>query len=171
MSSYEITADHPGSWLNWTDAVSWTIAFDPNGELVAMPHILSADARASGVNNTDTVCGQAWAFEEPTEALIWTGNNSTVLDREKWVFSAQAYDIGDSGIVVGTGSYWKNFDQGPRAVVWPSSDGSMIILENFLGRNSPFAHLSSAYAVNQTGAIVGLGWDGASTKAYLAIPK
>jgi hypothetical protein len=47
----------------------------------------------------------------------------------------------------------------------------MIVLDQFLDDNSPFLILRDADAVNDTGAIVGHGWDGAVSSAYVAVRK
>lgn len=172
MSSYEITANDPGALsLNWTDAVAWSISFDINGDLVAFPSVLDADASAQGVNNNDLVCGDGWAPDQATEAVVWTGNSSQTLDRSRFIHAAWANDVNDNGVIVGRGDYSRRSEQGPRAVVWTNASSSTIVLEKFLSRNSPFAHLSYANAVNQAGEIVGGGWDGESSRAFLAIPE
>jgi hypothetical protein len=38
-------------------------------------------------------------------------------------------------------------------------------------RNSPFAGLREARAVNGSGLIVGIGWDGVRHAGFLAVPK
>lgn len=91
------------------------------------------------------------------------------------MLSAWAHGVNDSGVIVGEGDYWKKLTQGRRAVVWPSKSASMVTLNDFLGRTSPFASLTTARAVNASGQIVGWGldapYDGSSYGAFLAIPE
>jgi hypothetical protein len=59
-----------------------------------------------------------------------------------------------------------------RAIVWPSVNGSMVLLDKFLDRNSPFIGLSMALGVNEAGDIAGSGMVAPSTnRAFLAIPE
>ena len=48
---------------------------------------------------------------------------------------------------------------------------SMVLLAKFLDRDSPFTTLISANAINESGEIVGTGWDGNNSGAFLAIPE
>ncbi len=123
------------------------------------------------MNSSGTICGNLWTDDVPSEAVVWSGSSTLVLDRARYVLSAWAHDVNDAGQIVGEGDYWKKYTQGRRAVVWPSAGGSMILLNGFLDDNSPFTSLVSANAINGSGEIAGAGWDGNNYGAFLAMPK
>ena len=152
-----------------TAAVAWTVQSLPDGTLAIdpLPRIVEAgDVHAHGVNDGGTICGDAgW----PTEAIVWTENASQTLNLARKLVDASAQDINNSGTIVGWGSTGV-IDN--KAAVWPSADGSMVLLDKFLPRKSPpFDSLKEAAAVNELGEIVGVGRDGASYAAFLAIPE
>ena len=102
---------------------------------------------------------------------MW-GESAQVLNRNAYVSKAHAHDINASGVIVGEGSYQKRFEVGERAVVWSSTSASMVLLDDFLPRKSPFAYLVRATAVNDAGMIVGFGSKGLpSFGAFLAVPE
>ena len=162
-----------------SSAAAWTVQSLANGTLAAGPAaILHDHAKARGVNDAATICG--WDFttsagdSTPGDATVWSGGTSQSLDLAKFVLAAYSYDVSNKGVILGSGAYWRNFEQGRRAVVWPSAGGSMVLLDSFLPRQSPFAWLDHANAVNDSGWIVGTdrgdgstGFDG----SFLAIPK
>jgi uncharacterized membrane protein len=153
-----------------TAAVAWTVASRPDGTLAVDPVrwiVESGDAWALGVNDGGTICGQAgW----PTEAMVWTDAASWTLHRARGIELASAQGINPSGVIVG----WGDTGQIAReAVAWPRADGSMIQLNKYLGRKSPFVKLVEACAVNDLGEIVGYGFTevgGASDAVFLAMP-
>ena len=153
-------------------AVVWTV-LSAGGTLTAgpVPTVLNTRGHASSVNSSGTICGNLWTDDVPSEAVVWSGSSTQVLDRAKFVFSAWANDVNNAGQIVGEGDYWKNFTQGRRAVVWPSAGGSMILLNGFLDDNSPFTSLVEANTINDSGDIAGAGWDGNHYGAFLAIPN
>ena len=99
------------------------------------------------------------------EAAIWIDGIPLELDPGGWQGYCHPYDINDNGVIVGYSSL-------TDAVVWPSPDAAMVPLNNFLKR-SPFDSLSVAYAVSESGEIVGQGWINETSfrPAFLAIPK
>ena len=153
-------------------AVVWTV-LSAGGTLTAapVPTVLNARGGAEGVNSSGTICGNFWTDAVPSEAVVWSGSSTQVLDRARYVFSAWAHDVNNAGQIVGQGDYWKKYTQGRRAVIWPSAGGSMILLNGFLDDNSPFTSLVSANAINESGDIAGAGWDGNNYGAFLAMPK
>jgi uncharacterized membrane protein len=152
-------------------AVAWTVQSD-DGTLLDY-EILDAYGHANGVNNSGVICGFVWIPHD--EAVVWDANSTQILDRHRNVYWARARAINDSGLIVGVGYYQKVWTEGIRAVAWPSAGGSMILLADFLDRDSSFATLTSANAVNESGEIVGLGldapYDGSASGAFLAIPE
>ena len=159
-------AEIVGDFANYTAGV-WTVHSDGEGTLSANPNpeILAADAEAYSINEDGAVCG--WHGD----AIVWGGSASTTLDRDRYTVGATPFDINDLSVVVGRARYESRRRQGLRAVVWESVDAPILFLDNFLGKNSSFLSLQSAYAVNNSGRIVGLGWDGEFWGAFLAVPK
>ncbi len=153
-------------------AVSWTVQSLPDGTLAVdpLPQIVEAgEVHVFGVNDGGAICGDAgW----PTEAVVWIGDESQILHRDKKITSASAQDINNNGTIVGSGD---RSQYGPEAVVWPSADEKMILLNNYVGRKSPFLKLLEACAVNEMGEIVGTGligpYPGTGPAAFLAIPE
>ncbi len=149
-------------------AVTWTVVSNPDGTLTAggPATILDVSASAYGANNSGDVCGRISG-----EPVVWIDGAANILNRSKFFFSTSAHDINASGVITGMGWYQKGFD-GPdiRAAVWPSAGGSIINLSKSLGPNSPFVHLRTANAINDSNEIVGSGWDGSDFRAFLAIP-
>jgi uncharacterized membrane protein len=154
----------------WADAVVWQVRSEADGMLTVGPcETLAFQAYANGVNNSGAICGYSFAAEK--EAVVWDGDSIQVLDRTPSVWNPHAEDINANGVIVGSGYYQKAFSEGDRAVVWPNASGEMVLLNKFLDRDSSLTSLVVAWAVNEAGEIVGLGWDGSSHRAFLAIPK
>jgi uncharacterized membrane protein len=155
--------------------VVWTVQSLPDGSLTVdpLPRIVveAGDVRALGMNDVGTICGEAgW----PTEAVVWIGDESQTLHRARKITSASAHDINNNGTIVGSGD---RSQYGPEAVVWPNADEEMILLNNYIGRKSPFVKLLEASAVNEMGEIVGAGLTGEKFEpptgraVFLAIPE
>ena len=152
-----------------TGAVSWTVQSQPDGSLAVdpLPRIIEAgEVEVFGVNDAGTVCGEAgW----PTQATVWTQTESLTLNLARRLLDASAKDINNNGFIVGWGSTGV-IDN--KAAVWPSADASMVLLDKYLPRKSPpFDSLKEAVAVNELGEIVGVGRNGLSYGAFLAIPE
>lgn len=150
-------------------AVSWTVQSLPDGTLAIdpLPRIVEAgEIQVFGVNDAGTICGNAgW----PTQATVWTETESLTLNLARRLVDASAQDINNSGAIVGWGSTGV-IDN--KAAVWPSADASMVLLDKYLPRKSPpFDSLKEAVAVNELGEIVGVGRNGLSYGAFLAIPE
>ena len=154
--------------------VVWTVRSLPDGSLTVDPLprtvVEAGDVRALGLNDGGTICGDAgW----PPEAVVWIGDEPQTLHRDKKITSASAQDINNNGTIVGSGD---RSQYGPEAVVWPSANDNMILLNNYVGRKSPFVKLLEACAVNEMGEIVGAGLTGEKFEppfgraAFLAIP-
>lgn len=156
-----------------TAAASWSVQSLPNGTLAvaSIPGVLDLDAQAYGVNDSDAICGASFGI--PTEAVVWTGWSRRILNRASFVTKAWANDISNGGVIVGTGSYLRGFERGERAVVWPTANGSMILLDKYLASGSPFSHLTVALSVNDQGLIIGQGWMGSTQghAPFVAIQK
>ena len=65
-------------------------------------------------------------------------------------WQSQAYDLNDSGWVVG----WSHSDDGSRAFLWTPSDG-MLDLNTLVVNLPPGVKLHEAHAINQRGEIAG----------------
>jgi uncharacterized membrane protein len=157
-----------------TAAVVWTVISRSDGTLAvdSGPWLLTGvRAQADGVNNSAAICGTDRTVNGLGEAVVWAGDSKKTLPRAKWFYAAHAYDINDHGVIVGYGDYHKMYTSGPQAVVWPSATGSMVRLNDLVYSGSPITGMYSANAVNNDGWIVGRGWDGSRTAAFLAIPK
>jgi hypothetical protein len=91
-----------------------------------------------------------------------------VLDKSRSFDSAEATAINASGVIVGYGSAGLH----STAAAWPNPAGSVIVLDKFLRKNA-ISELNVARAVNDSGNIVGSGWDGGRgiSLGLLAIPK
>ena len=152
-------------------AVEWTV-LDSDGTLTVIgSRVLNADgtANAYGVNNDGAVCGTYYKQTTGRLAVVWAGSSMQALNIARFFCGPDAYDINNKGVIVGYA--WSTRVSTEFAAVWPNATASMIVLNQFLDDNSPFSNLRIARAVNDTGAIVGLGWDGAVSTAYVAVPK
>jgi hypothetical protein len=136
----------------------WEVQSLPDGTLsvASTPQVLDVGAFATGINNGGQVCGRT-----DVDAVVWSAGSVSILDRpgrgKNKVPRAWAWDIGDSGIIVGEAGESHN----PRACVWDSINGSLTYLDDHLDSGSPLQGLNSAEAVNFFGDIVGNGWTGA----------
>jgi len=156
-------------------ALSWHVMSLPDGSLTAWPvvDVLGLDARATGVNNAGQVCGY-----DLQDAIVWDGDSSQTLDKsatinvlgKKSFGSAIPYGFSDDGMVVGQG--WAGVVY-RRAVVWPSVNATMVVLDAFIKKNGPFTELNAAHDVNGSGEIIGYGWDDDRKihPPFLALPK
>ncbi len=156
------------------NAVTWTVILDGSGGLLAGPAtILDPGAEARGVNNEGMVCGSGhtgpssggdgvvWIDGGPAELLAL--DDSKIWNSPRNVFP---YDVNDNGVIVGYNGF--------QAVIWPSQDASLIVLDDFLPprRKSPFFSLVLARAVSESNEIVGAGGtEEGLTQPFLAIPK
>lgn len=150
-----------------TAAVAWTVHALPDGTLAVdpLPRVVEAgEVKAHGVNDGRTICGETgW----PTQATTWTEGSSQTLDLARKLVDASAQDVNNSGVIVGWGSTGV-IDN--KAVVWPSADADMVLLDKYLPRKSaPFTSLKEAVAVNELGVIVGVGRGEPTYGAFLAI--
>lgn len=152
-------------------AVEWTV-LDNAGTLTVVDSEVLNDvgvADALGVNNGGKVCGRALTQTTTGwNAVVWTGDSTQTLNGARFFYSPAARDINNKGVIVGTAQHKVSL---LRAVMWPSATGSMVVLDQFLDDSSPFGILCAADAVNDSGAIVGFGWDGTEWSAFLAVPQ
>ena len=150
-----------------TAAVAWTVHSHADGTLTVdpLPTIVEAgDAEAYGVNNLGTICGDV---NFPNEAVAWSGGSTQFLNSHRMALTV-TQDINDAGTIVGYGGTGVVDHD---AVVWPSAGAKPVVLNKYLGRESPFIFLKRALAMNEAGEIAGFGWDGGNYGAFLAIPK
>ncbi len=151
-------------------AVAWTV-LDGDETLQVVDCVVLNDlglASARGVNNDGAVCG--WIQTETTrEAVVWSGDLSQTLSIPRLYCEPAAFDINNKGVIVGTAANTKT--TAPRAVIWSSVSASMVVLDQFLDDDSPFGILCDASAVNDSGTIVGGGWDGTGCTAFLAVRR
>lgn len=150
-------------------AVAWTV-LDGGGTLEVVDYAVLNDlgvAAARGVNNYGAVCGHVYTGGTTWESVVWSGDSTETLNIARFYTSPFARDINNQGVIVGTAGNTRTTAQ--RAVMWDSVSASMIVLDGFLDDNSPFGILCAACAVNDSGTIVGFGWDGAGCTAFLAV--
>ena len=140
-------------------AFVWEVKSDSDGTVSILTVSSLGDGKPTGINNGGFICGYAPARRYPEmDGLVWYGDTVSYLDRGKGrnqVARAQAWDISDSGIIVGHTGGW--YDQ-PRACFWDGSDGLLVYLDQFLEEDSPLLRLGYADAVNALGDIVGGAW-------------
>ncbi|HUE73918.1 MAG TPA: hypothetical protein VMP01_23760 [Pirellulaceae bacterium] len=151
-------------------ARAWVIRSHPDGTVGVHDGPITLDVgNARGVNDNGLICGHA-----APDAVVWdflSGARQT-LDRTgsrgKTYSTAQGNAINSAGAVAG----YATAELKPAAVVWPSPDAPMIVLDKFL-KNSAISELNYAKAVNDSGYVVGSGWDGDRKMhiGFLAIPK
>ena len=155
-------------------ALVWNVTLNADGSLTALPPvILHPNATAEDVSSTGRICG-----EIAPEAVVWDNTTPQFLDisatirigrQRRSIDSARAMAINTDGRIAGAASSGLS----RRAVVWPSSDQAIVLLDDFLDKRSRFAHLDEAFDVNDAGHIVGYGTDGELGYAagFVAIPK
>ena len=157
-------------------AIAWDVMLLADGSLVASPmvDVLDIDAQGYGVNNARATCGA-----RSVDAIVWEDSATHILDRSatirpsigkrKPISFATAHRISNGGVIVGQA----NASVYRKAVVWPSVDAPIILLDNFLKKNSSFTELNRAVGVNDAGEIVGYGWDNERGihPGFLAIPE
>lgn len=135
-------------------AFLWEVQSDSDGT-VSILTIPKGDGLPTGINNSGSFCGRLIGRSE-VDALVWSDDTVSVLDRGKGrnkVPEAWAWDIGDTGIVVGmAGTYVDS-----RACLWDGIDGTLTYLDSYLEPDSPVLGLTRATAVNASGDIVGQG--------------
>jgi hypothetical protein len=158
-------------------ARSWVVRSNPDGSLAVIDGPTTLDiGSGQGVNNGGLVCGHTAG-----EAALWdtlTGarqildrSGTTITSGGRTTFSsAQANAINSAGLVAGYATAKATF-LNPVAVVWPSPTESMVVLDKFL-KGTSISELNFAWAVNDSGFMVGSGWDGQRGIAvgFLAIP-
>jgi hypothetical protein len=112
-----------------------------------------------GINNGGLVVGRIPGFRE-TEAYAWLNNSTWFLDRGRGknkVPYAAAWDINDSGLIVGEARTDTSIGALGRACFWNGVEGSLTYLDGFLPTDSPITELYHARAVNAFGDIIGHG--------------
>lgn len=104
--------------------------------------------------------------------MLWTETEQISLSLPRRYASSGAWDLNDSGLVVGWVSEQIGFPPG-EAAIWAGPDAKPVLLNKFLSRKSPFDGLTDAAAINAAGVIVGAGWDGADgiQQAFMALPR
>ncbi len=152
--------------------VTWQVRHRSDGgvSIDPQPTVLQVGANALGGNSAGVVCGNSgrpdWI------AMLWTETNEISLPLPRRFASSGAWDLNDSGVVVGWVSEQIGFPPG-EAAIWAGPDAKPVLLSSFLSRKSPFVGLTDAPAINKAGAIVGAGWDGGDgiQQAFIALPK
>jgi hypothetical protein len=159
-------------------ARSWVVRSNPDGSLAVIDGPTTLDVGSGqGVNNGGLICGHTAG-----EAAVWdtlTGarqildrSGTTITSGGRTTFrSAQANTINSTGLVAGYATAKATF-LNPVAVVWPSPTEPMVVLDKFL-KNTSISELNFAWAVNDSGYVVGSGWNGDSRMnvGFLAVPK
>jgi probable HAF family extracellular repeat protein len=142
-------------------------------DLGTLPGVANSGAKA--INNTGQVAG--WSNTPPPkedDAVLWTSGQIKdlgTLPNDGW---AHAYALNNSSQVqvVGT-SAGGSLNPDGHAFLW--QNGTIIDLNSQLPKKSGWSLLENAYGVNDTGQIVGDGWEGtvasASHHAFLLTPS
>ena len=114
-------------------SVQWDVMSMPDGSLLvgSTLELLPLDgALAVGITNNGGICGRT-----NVDAIIWGAGAYAILDRPKGrnrVPRAWAWDISDSGIIVGeAGELYE-----PRACFWSGGDGSLTYFDGYIDTNS-----------------------------------
>jgi probable HAF family extracellular repeat protein len=107
------------------------------------------DARAHGINNRGQVVGQ-YVTDQGLRAFAWWKGTTIDLGVLAGGNFAAAYDINDSGLVVGFGN--TGVDTEDRAILWRK--GQVKDLGTLPGGDRSFA-----YAINNRGVIAGISTD------------
>jgi hypothetical protein len=113
----------------------------------------------TGINNAGLVVGRMPGYRE-TDAYAWLQNSTWFLDRGRGknkVPYAGAWDVNDSGLIVGEARTDTSLGAIGRACFWNGIDGSLTYLDEYLEADSPLLRLDSAEAVNASGDIIGFG--------------
>lgn len=153
-------------------AVTWRVQPQSDGGIqIDQPTILQVGANVRGINNTGVACG--YSPDLSWIAMLWTQTEQISLDLPRKFSSSGAWDLNDSGVVVGWVSRQDTGFPPGEAAVWDGPDAKPVLLSSFLSRKSPFDGLTDAPAINQAGVIVGAGWDGGDgiQQAFIALPK
>ena len=148
-------------------AFLWEVQSQPDGT-VSVVTIPKGDGEPMGINNNGLFCGRRYV-RSGVDALVWSGDTISILDRGKGKNSvpvAIAFDISDSGLIVGEAREDTSLGAIGRACIWDGIDGSLTYLDDYLEVDSPLASLDRAQAVNAFGDIIGYG----SPYAFIAIP-
>jgi hypothetical protein len=162
-----------------TSIVQWLVRSQPDGSISVEPNpvvLNSTDLQVNGINNDGIMCGH---FDTGSNDLLRVGilldpNQDYILLRSPVRGSddlgfTNAQDINDSGAIVGGAG---TSPMPTEAVYWPHAASNPILLNNYLPkRNSPFSRLNQANAVNEAGAIVGVGTAEGGHYGFLAIPR
>jgi hypothetical protein len=113
----------------------------------------------TGINNTGLISGRLHGRTE-VDALVWSRDSTWFLDRGRGrnkVPYAAAWDISDSGLIVGEARTDNSIGAIGRACVWNGVEASLTYLDGYLPADPPIAELYSARAVNAFGDIIGSG--------------
>lgn len=153
--------------------VTWRVQLQSNGgiSIDPQPTIVQVGVNVYGINDTGVVCGNS--SRPDWIAMLWTENVQIPLDRPRRFAKSSANDLNDSGVVVGwVGQDGSGFPW--EATVWAGPDAKPVLLSSFLHPQSPFDVLrGTSAAINQSGVIVGAGWDGnaGTEQAFIALPR
>ena len=113
----------------------------------------------TGINNAGLISGRLTGTRE-VDALVWSRDSTWFLNRGRGrnkMPYAGAWDINDSGLIVGETCTDTSLGAIGRACFWNGIDGSLTYLDGYLPANPSIADLYSARAVNAFGDIVGSG--------------
>ena len=145
---------------------------DSGGTLTVIgSKVLNADgtANAYGVNNDGAVCGTYYKQTTGRLAVVWAGSSMQALNIARFFYGPVAYDINNNGVIVGYAWSTKVSTESRGGVA--QRDCVHDRARPVPGRQFAISEPGHARAVNDTGAIVGLGWDGTVSSAYVAVPK
>lgn len=134
-----------------TRAYSWTLG----GGTVTLSN-LSSPVRnfgvGNGVNNLGTVVGTGatTAFGSNRLPLIWQGGTASQLPLPSGQTGGDAWDVNDANMAVGSAGSGIN----QRGVIYQGGTGTVISATTSNG-----SYFVVAYGVNNSGMVVGNGWD------------
>ena len=143
----------------------WGVKSLDDGTVSILTIPLLGDGMPIGVNNNGVICGRLIGRSGEEDALVWSGDTVSFLDRGKGrnkVPAAWALDINESGLIVG----WAGTYIDSHACFWDGIEGTVTYLDDYLESDSPLLGLIRARDVNAFGDIVGIG----QTGSFIAIP-
>lgn len=153
---------------NTGDLVAGSVVRYISGSTAVIPGIGSyANIRPSAMTDTGMVVGAAhWrstSNQSYDRAFYWTPATGTVDVAQFVPAASMIHDTNESGQVVGYVSVTSQ-ETDTEAFYYDTVTGTHVDLHLALAGSS--LGTSNAYAINNTGVVVGQGWDGAVQTAY-----